>query len=70
MEMKRFVNYLIVAGVVIVSMSTGVFSQEKSSSASDETAASTPSTQATSAPSASFKSYPDHSFHGKVKEYI
>jgi len=69
MKMKRILNYLIVAGVVMVLTSTGLFSQEKSSSTSDQPASSTAPTQATSAPSSSFKSYPDHSFHLKVREY-
>src|SRR4030042_3214002 len=69
MEMKRFLYYLIAISVVIVSMSTGLYSQEKSSSTSEQPASSTAPTQATSAPSSSFKSYPDHSFHLKVREY-
>lgn len=70
MEMKRFVNYLIGAGVAIALMSTGVIAQDKPSSTSDDTAASTASTQAIPAPFTTFKNYPDHSFHVKVKEYI
>ena len=69
MEMKRFLYYLIAISVVIVSMSTGLYSQEKSSSTSEQPASSTAPTQITSAPSSSFKSYPDHSFHLRVKEY-
>jgi hypothetical protein len=70
MKMKRFLYYLMVAGVVVVSMTTGLFSQEKTSSTSVEPVTSTAPTQTTSAPSSSFKSYPDHFFHLKVKEYI
>jgi hypothetical protein len=70
MKMKRFVYYLIVAGVAITLMSTGVISQEKPSSTSDDTATTATSTQASSAPFTSFKNYPDYSFHVKVKEYI
>jgi hypothetical protein len=69
MEMKRFLYYLIAISVVIVSMSTGLYFQEKSSSTSEQPASSTAPTQITSAPSSSFKSYPDHSFHLRVKEY-
>jgi len=70
MKMKRFVHYFIVVSVFIALACTGGFSQEKSSSTSNEPVTSTVPTQATSAPSMSFKSYPDHSFHGRVKEYI
>lgn len=69
MKMKRFLRYLIVAGVAITLMSTGVFSQDKPTSTSDETAPGTALTQTTSVPSSSFKSYPDHTFNVKVKEY-
>ena len=68
--MKRFLYYLMVVGVVVVSMTTGLFSQEKTSSTSDEPVTGTVPTQTTSAPSPSFKSYPDHSFHLNAKEYI
>lgn len=70
MKLGRFKQYLIVAGVIIALTNTIVFSQDKPSSTSGDTTAGAPPTQATSAPSTSFKSYPDHSFHGKVKEYI
>ncbi len=68
MKMERFIQYLIVAGVAIALMSTGVFSQDKPSSTSEDV--STTSSQATSAPFTSFKNYPDHTFNLKVKEYI
>lgn len=70
MKMERFIQYLIVAGVAIALMSTGVFSQDKPSSTSEGTATSPASAQATSAPFTSFKNYPDHTFNLKVKEYI
>jgi hypothetical protein len=70
MKIKRVLYCLIAAGVTITLMSTGVISQDKPSSTSEDTAATAPSTQATSAPFTSFKNYSDYSFHLKVKEYI
>ena len=70
MKLGRFTQYLIVAGVAIALTGSVVFSQEKSSTASDEPAVSTAPAQTASVPSSSFKSYPDYSFHTKVKEYI
>lgn len=69
MKMKRFADYLVVAGFAIALMSTGATAQDKPASTS-ETPASTAPTQATPAPLNSFKSYPDHSFHMNVKQYI
>ena len=59
MKMKRFVNYLRVAGLIIALTSTGAMAQDKPAS-----------TQATTAPFKSFTNYPDYSFHANVKEYI
>lgn len=65
--MKRFIHFLIVAGIAIAWMGTGAMAQDKPSSAS-ETATSTVSTQATPATFISFKNYVDSAFN--VKEYI
>jgi hypothetical protein len=70
MEMKRFLQYLMVKGVVIVLVGTGAIAQEKPSSASEDTAPAAVSSQATSASFTTFKNYPDNTFHLKVKEYI
>lgn len=67
MKMKRFIHFLIVAGIAIAWMGTGAMAQDKPSSAS-ETATSTVSTQATPATFISFKNYVDSAFN--VKEYI
>jgi hypothetical protein len=66
MKMKRFIHFLIVAGIAITWISTGVMAQDKPSPASD-TGTSTVSTQATPATFISFKNYPDSAFN--VKEY-
>jgi len=65
--MKRFIHFLIVAGIAIAWMSTGAMAQDKPSSTSD-TGTSTVSTQAIPATFISFKNYPDSAFN--VKEYI
>jgi hypothetical protein len=67
MKMKRFVQYLIVTGIAIGLVGTGVMAQDKPSSTSD-TSGSTVSTQATPATYLSLKNYPDSAFN--VKEYI
>lgn len=69
MNMKRFVNYLGVAGLIIALTSTGAIAQDKPASTS-ETPASTVPTQSTTAPFKSFKNYPDYSFQANVKEYV
>ena len=68
--MKRFLQYLMVTGIVIVLVSTGAIAQDKPSSTSEDTAPAAAPSQATSAPFTTFKNYPDNSFHLKVKEYI
>jgi hypothetical protein len=68
MKMKRFLHYLMVAGVVTVFMITGAIAQDQPSSTSEETAPAPG--QATSARFITFKNYPDHTFNLKVKEYI
>jgi hypothetical protein len=67
MKMKRFAQSLIVVGVAIGVIGSGVLAQEKPSSTSDTSsrAGSTPTTQATFV---SFKNYPDSAFN--IKEYI
>jgi hypothetical protein len=66
MKMKQFAQYLIVAGVAIGLIGSGVMAQEKPLSTSD-TSTSTVSTPATPATFISFKNYPDQVFN--VKEY-
>jgi hypothetical protein len=70
MNMKRFLHYLMVTGIVIVLVGTGAIAQDKPSSTSEDTAPAAATSQATSAPFTTFKNYPDNSFHLKVKEYI
>jgi len=70
MKMKRFLHYLMVAGIVTVFMITGAIAQDEPSSTSDETAPAAAPGQATSARFITFKNYPDHTFNLKVKEYI
>jgi hypothetical protein len=70
MKMKRFLQYLMVTGIVTALVSTGAIAQEKPSSASDDAVPAAAPSQATSAPFTTFKNYPDNSFHLKVKEYI
>jgi hypothetical protein len=67
MKMKRFLQYLMVTGIVIVLVSTGAIAQDKPS---DDTGPAAARSQATSAPFITFKNYPDNSFHLKLKEYI
>jgi hypothetical protein len=70
MKMKRFLQYLMVTGIVIVLVSTGAIAQDKPSSTSEDTAPAAAPSQTTSALFTTFKNYPDNSFHLKVKEYI
>lgn len=70
MKMKRFLQYLMVKGVVIVLVGTGAIAQDKPSSTSEDTAPAAAPSQATSAPFTTFKNYPDNTFHLRVKEYI
>ena len=67
MKVKRFAQSLILVGVAIGVIGSGVMAQEKPSSTSD-TSTSTVSTPATQATFISFKNYPDSVFN--VKEYI
>jgi hypothetical protein len=67
MKAKRFAQSLIVVGVAIGVIGSGVMAQEKPLSTSD-TSTSTVSTPATPATFISFKNYPDQVFN--VKEYI
>jgi len=67
MKVKRFAQSLILVGVAIGVIGSGVMAQEKPSSTSD-TSTSTVSTPATQATFISFKNYPDSAFN--VKEYI
>jgi len=70
MEMKRFLKYLMVTGIVIVLMSIGAVAEDKPSSTSDDASPAAAPSQATSASFTTFKNYPDNTFHLKVKEYI
>jgi len=70
MEMKRFLHYLMVAGIVITLVSTGVIAEDRPSSTSDDSVPATVPSQATPAPFTTFKNYPDNTFHLKVREYI
>jgi hypothetical protein len=65
--MKRFLQYLLVKGIVIALVSTGVIAQERPS---EEAVPATASSQAYSGSFTTFKNFPDGSFHLKVKEYI
>jgi hypothetical protein len=69
MNMKRFLHYLMVTGIVIVLVGTGAIAQDKPSATSD-TGASTASAPVAPKPFKSFKNYPDNSFHMNAKEYI
>lgn len=64
MKMKKFLHYIIVTGIAIAWMSTGVIAEDSPSPTSD-TAVSTASNQITPAPFKSFKNYPDHIFNPK-----
>jgi len=70
MKMKRFLQYLMVTGIVIVWVSTGAIAEDTPSSASDNTLRAAEPSQAAPSPFTTFKNYPDNSFHLKVKEYI
>jgi hypothetical protein len=71
MEMKRFLHYLMVTGIVIALVSTGAVAQDKPSSTSDTVVSvAPPSDSLTAKPLKSFKNYPDYSFNTHVKEYI
>ena len=70
MKMKRFLQYLMVTGIITVLVSTGAIAQDKPSSTSEDTAPTAAPSQATSAPFTTFKNYPDNSFHLKIREYI
>ena len=70
MEMKRFLHYLMVKGIVIALVSTGAIAEDKLSSTSNEATPATATSQANSTSFTTFKNYPDHTFHLKVKEYI
>ena len=70
MKMKRFLQYLMVTGIVIVLMGTGAIAEEKPSSTSDDAAPASVPSQTPSTPFTTFKNYPDNSFHLKIKEYI
>jgi hypothetical protein len=70
MKMKRFLDYLMVTGIVITLVSTGAIAEDRPSSTSDDSVSATVPSQATPAPFTTFKNYPDHTFHLKVKEYI
>jgi len=70
MKVKRFLQLLMVTGMVTVLVSTGAIAQDKPSSASDDSAPATTPSQAAPAPFTTFKNYPDYSFHLRAKEYI
>jgi hypothetical protein len=70
MEMKRFLHYLVVKGIVIALVSTGAIAEDKLSSTSTEAVPVAATSQAYSGSFTTFKNYPDGSFHLKVKEYI
>jgi len=67
MEMKRFLQCLMVIGMVTALVSTGVIAQEKPS---DEAVPATAPGPASPGSFTTFKNYPDGSFHLNVKEYI
>ncbi len=69
MNMKRFLHYLMIKGIVVALISTGAIAQDKLSSISD-TGAGAASAPDTPRPLKSFKNYPDNSFQMNAKEYI
>ena len=70
MEMKRFVNYLMVAGIVITLVSTGAIAQDRPSSTSEDAVPATVPNQAAPASFTTFKNYADGTFHLRAKEYV
>lgn len=71
MKMKRFVNCLMITGIVIMLVSAGVaIAEDTPSSTPDETAPAAAASQAAPASFMTFKNYPDHTFHLKIREYI
>ena len=70
MKMKRFLQCLMVTGIVIALVNTGTIAQDRASSTSNETVPATAPSQATPASFTTFKNYPDYTFHLKAKEYI
>ena len=64
MKMRRYLFSILVSGLAIALMSSGVFAEEYPSTTSGAAAG----TGTTSAPFISFKNYPDHAFN--VREYI
>jgi Domain of unknown function (DUF4410) len=69
-EMKRFLQYLLVKGIVIALVSTGAIAEDRLASTNDEAVPTTAPRQASYGSFTTFKNYPDGSFHLKVKEYI
>ncbi len=69
MKMKRFLYYLMVAGMVTALVSTGAIAQDSTSQAPGP-GASTASAPGAPKPVKSFKNYPDYSFNTYLKEYI
>lgn len=71
MKMKRFLQVLMVTGILTALAITGAIAQDKPSSASDTVVTVTPpSNSITARPLKSFKNYPDNSFHANAKDYI
>ena len=69
MNVKRFLFYLMVAGIFTALVSTGTIAQDQSSSTSEETLSAEEPGEAASASFMTFKNYPDHTFQLKAKEY-
>lgn len=70
MNMKRFLLYLMVAGIFTAFVSTGTIAQDQPSSTSEETLSAEEPGQAASESYLTFKNYPDHTFALKAREYI
>jgi hypothetical protein len=70
MKVKRFLQYLMVVGLVTAFASSGTIAQDQPSSTSEENLSAEEPGQAGSESYVTFKNYPDHLFHLKAKEYI
>ena len=70
MKLKRFLLYLMVAGIFTALLTTGSIAQDQPSSASEESLSAQEPGQAPSESFITFKNYPDHTFALNAKEYI
>ena len=70
MKVKRFLLYLMVAGIFTALVSTGIIAQDQPSSTSEETLSAEEQGEAASDNYITFKNYPDHTFNLKAKQYV